>query len=309
MMEKIAVLFNPSAGKGRAVQKRRALQKCLKEQEIAHDWFESRHEEDLRDLVAVTAEDYSTLIAAGGDTTLLIVINELMRLGADNTLGMIGLGSCNDVVREFDVNSLTKACQAIRRNRVRAIDLGVVREGKKVLRYYPGQASIGLAVLINQYVDQVVRRSPRMGKYQTLSGIRGGWRACRLAEVPIGLEVEHEQGRVSGEFMLAVFNNIRYYASGRMALPKARIDDGLLDAFLIRKCSFSRLAYLTFLTPSAAYAEKKEAIILQAPRFAVRADRPFTVQIDGEVLSQGALPRSFHSLEFASVPRALKVIS
>ena len=30
-MNKTAVLFNPSAGKGRAAQNRRALQKCLKE--------------------------------------------------------------------------------------------------------------------------------------------------------------------------------------------------------------------------------------------------------------------------------------
>ena len=114
-MNKAAVLFNPSAGKGRAAENRRALQRCLKEQGIAHDWFESRHEDDLRDLVAVTAEDYPTLVAAGGDTTLLIVINELMRLGADNALGMIGLGSCNDVVREFGIHTMKKACQAIRR--------------------------------------------------------------------------------------------------------------------------------------------------------------------------------------------------
>ncbi len=97
---------------------------------------------------------------------------------------MIGLGSCNDVVREFEIHSMKKACQAIRRNRSRQIDLGMVREGRKILRYYPGQASIGLAVLINQYVEQVVKRSPRLGKYQTLSGIRGGWQAFRSAEVP-----------------------------------------------------------------------------------------------------------------------------
>ena len=308
-MKKTAVLFNPSAGKGRAAQNRRALQRCLKEQGIAYDWFESRHEDDLRDLVAVTAQDYPTLVAAGGDTTLLIVINELMRLGADNALGMIGLGSCNDVVREFGIHTMKKACLAIRRHRTRLIDLGAVRDGRKVLRYYPGQASIGLSVLINQYVGRVVQRSPRLGKYQTISGIRGGWQACRSDEMPIHLEVEHENGRVSGEFMLAVFDNIRYYAAGRKALPKARPDDGLLDALLIRKCSFSRLAYLALLTPPAAYAEKKEAIILQAQRFLVRADKPFSIQIDGEVLAEGETPRTFRSLEFASVPRALKIIS
>ena len=113
----------------------------------------------------------------------------------------------------------------------------------------------------------------------------------------------------SGEFMLAVFDNIRYYAAGRKALPQARPDDGLLDALLIRKCSFSRLAYLALLTPPAAYAEKKEAIVLQAPSFMVRAEKPFTVQIDGEILAEAGQPRAFRSLEFVSVPRALKIIS
>lgn len=308
-MEKIAILFNPSSGKGRANQKRHALQKCLKEEGIAYDWFESRHEDDLRDLVKVTAADYPTLVAAGGDTTLLIVINELLRLKADNSLGMIGLGSCNDVVREFEVHSVKKACQAIKRNRFRHIDLGVASENGKVLRYYPGQASVGLAVLINQYVEQVVKRRPRLGKYQTLSGLRGGWQALRSADLPMELTVEHENGVLRGEFILAVFNNIRYYAAGKMASPRARTDDGLLDAFLVKKCSFSRLAYITFLTPPAAYAEKKETVAIQAPRFLVRANKPFSVQIDGEILSAAGRPRQFKKIEFASAPKALKIIS
>ena len=309
MMEKVAILFNPSSGKGRAGQKRRALQKCLKEDDVAFDWFESRHEDDLRDLVKVTASDYPTLVAAGGDTTLLIVINELMRLKADNSLGMIGLGSCNDVVREFEIHSLKRACRAIKRNRFRRIDLGMVLDGEKILRYYPGQASIGLAVLINQYVEQVVKRRPRLGKYQTLSGLRGGWQALRSADLPMELTVESENGVINGEFILALFNNIRYYAAGKMATPLARTDDGLLDAFLVKNCSFSRLAYITFLTPPAAYAAKKETVTIQAPRFMVKANKPFTVQIDGEILSAANNPRQFKKIEFASAPQALKIIS
>jgi diacylglycerol kinase (ATP) len=308
-MEKVAILFNPSAGKGQAAKKRQVLEKCLKEQGVIYDWFNSRSEDDLCNLVETAAENYPILIAAGGDTTFLIVINEMLRLGLDNTLGMIGLGSCNDVVREFEIHSLKKACQAIKRNRSRRIDLGMALEGKKILRYYPGQASIGLAVLINQYVEQVVKRSPRLGKYQTLSGIRGGWQALRSVDLPMNLTVEHENGILKGEFILAVFNNIRYYAAGKMATPLARTDDGMLDAFLVKKCSFSRLAYITFLTPPAAYAEKKETVAIQAPRFTVKSDTPFSVQIDGEILSAANNPRQFRKIEFASAPQALKIIS
>jgi diacylglycerol kinase (ATP) len=308
-MGKVAILFNPSAGKGRAGQKQRVLEKCLKEQGVTYDLFNSRSEDDLRNLVGAAAEDYPTLIAAGGDTTFLIVINEMLRLGLDNALGMIGLGSCNDVVREFEIHSLKKACRAIKSNRSRRIDLGMALAGEKVLRYYPGQASIGLAVLINQYVERVVKRSPRLGKYQTLSGIRGGWQALRSVDLPMNLTVEHENGILKGEFILAVFNNIRYYAAGKMATPLARTDDGMLDAFLVKKCSFSRLAYITFLTPPAAYAEKKETVAIQAPRFTVKSDTPFSVQIDGEILSAANNPRQFRKIEFASAPQALKIIS
>jgi diacylglycerol kinase (ATP) len=308
-MEKVAILFNPSSGKGRAAKKRQTLEKCLKEQGVTYDWFNSRSEDDLRSLVNATAEKYQTLIAAGGDTTFLIVINEMLRLGLDNTLGMIGLGSCNDVVREFEIHSIKRACLAIKKNRSRCIDLGMALAGEEILRYYPGQASIGLAVLINQYVEQVVKRSPRLGKYQTLSGLRGGWQALRSADLPMNLTVEYENGILRGEFILAVFNNIRYYAAGKMATPRARTDDGLLDAFLVKKCSFSRLAYITFLTPPAAFAEKKETVLIQAPRFTVRSDKPFTVQIDGEILSAASSPRQFKKIEFASAPRALKIIS
>jgi diacylglycerol kinase (ATP) len=308
-MEKVAILFNPSSGKGLAAKKRRALEKCLKEQGVACDWFNSRSEDDLRSLVEATAENYPTLIAAGGDTTFLIVINEMLRLGLDNTLGMIGLGSCNDVVREFEIHSLKRACLAIKRNRSRRIDLGMALDGEKVLRYYPGQASIGLAVLINQYVERVVKRNPRLGKYQTLSGLRGGWQALRSADLPMNLTMEYENGILSGEFVLAIFNNIRYYAAGKMATPRARTDDGLLDAFLVKKCSFSRLAYIIFLTSPAAYAEKKETVTIQAPRFTVKSNKPFTVQIDGEILSAANIPRQFKKIEFASAPQALKIIS
>ncbi len=309
MMEKVAILFNPSSGKGRATQKRRTLQKYLKAYGISYDWFESRHEDDLRDLFTVTCPDYPTRVAAGGDTTMLIVINEMMKLNADNSLGMVGLGSCNDVVREFEIHSLKNACRALKRNRTRRIDLGMAIAGEKVLRYYPGQASIGLAVLINQYVEQVVKRSPRLGKYQTLSGLRGGWQALRSAALPMELTVESENGIAQGEFVLAVFNNIRYYAAGKMATPRARTDDGMLDAFMVRKCSFSRLAYITFLTPPATYADKKEAVFIQAPRFTVRSNQPFSVQIDGEILSSANAPRLFKKIELASAPQALKIIS
>jgi len=308
-MEKAAILFNPSSGKGKAGKKRQALEKSLKEQGVAYDWFNSRNEDDLRALVKATAADYPTLVAAGGDTTFLIVINELMRLGTDNALGMIGLGSCNDVVRELEINSMKRACASIRRNRTRRIDLGMVLENGNVLRYYPGQASLGLAVLVNQYIEAVVKNSPRLGKLQTLAGLRGTWQALRSGEMPMRLRVEYPGGSLNGEFLLAVFNNIRYYAAGRMATPRARTDDGLLDAFLVKNCSYSRFVYIALLTRSKTYTKKKEALTLQAPRFKIYADKPFAVQVDGEVLCCASIPRQFSQIEIAAAPLALKIIS
>ncbi len=307
-MKKTAILFNPSAGKGKAQRKKAILEKCLRDYGVDYELFVTTSEEDLVRLVPLLGAKYRTLVAAGGDSTLLIIINQMMRLGLDNALGMIGLGSCNDVTKEFGIQGLKKACAAIHNGRTKKIDLGAVSHGGRILRYYPGQASIGLSVMVNQYVEKLVQKNSPMKKQLTLAGIIGSFQAFKSEKIPFPLSVGFENGNLNGEFVLAAFSNIRYYAAGKIATPLARHDDGKLDAFFIESCLFSRMAYLTFLSARGRHVSRKEVSFIQSPFFEVSSPMPFEIQVDGEILSRADVPIPFREITISCVPQALRIV-
>ena len=235
-MEKIGILFNPSAGKGKARRNKERLEKLLLQYEIDYDLFVTQSEDDLRSLAREKTESYRIIAGAGGDSTFNIIINETMKKGAEVILGMIGLGSSNDITKEFEIDSLEKACAALKRRKTKRIDLGCLVQDNRILAYFLGQANIGLGVLVNKYVGDLGQRKPKMGKMQTLAGALGIINSYSSRRIPIPLSIESEERQVEGHFVVAVFNNTRYWATGKRVTPRALVDDGRLDCCLIQDC-------------------------------------------------------------------------
>ena len=308
-MEKIAIFFNPGSGRGRAAGKRPLLEKALRRYGIGYELFVSRDEADLRRLIRSAGPRFRILTAAGGDSTLLILVNEMLKNGLDGSLGLIGLGSCNDLARELGIESLEKACHALRSQRRRWLDVGTVnRDRGGVIHYFPGQASLGLGVWINQTIEELIGEHPLLKRFQTLSGVLAGRRLARRGRIALPLTIEWEGGKTDGDFSLALFSNIRFYASGRMAVPTARIDDGLLDALLISASPFGRLLRLSRLAVSGRHVKRPEVRLVQSPCFQVRAEQDFVIQVDGEMLAKYVGPEPFRQVTMACLPRALPVI-
>jgi diacylglycerol kinase family enzyme len=157
-------------------------------------------------------------------------------------LGLIALGSSNDIAREFDLLDLDRACQALKRGKTRCIDLGVVEHGGKILRYFIGQANIGLGARVNRHVKEITEKNPRLARFQSLAGTVGIIRSYRDKEIPVPLTVRADGWQKDGFYIVANFSNIRYWATGRMLNPAA----GRTMAGWTANpgCSFSRLARL-----------------------------------------------------------------
>jgi diacylglycerol kinase (ATP) len=307
--EKAAILFNPAAGKGRALRKKPRLESLLQQHAIPYDLVVTRSEDHLRQLVRQNASRYHTLVGAGGDSTFQIMAEELVRVGARVNLGMFGLGSSNDIPREFGLDSLEKACAALKRGRTRDVDLGEISDGRTTVKAFVGQASLGLGFWVNRYVEELsVRRRP-LARFQNLAGILGVVHSYRAKKIPVPLTVESTAGRVEGAFVLAVFSNIRYWATGRLLNPGARPDDGRLDACLIGVCSPIRLARLARLARAGNHIDAPEISVLQDREFTVSSEHPFSVQVDGEIIGGRLCPQAFHLLRFRAIPRALRIIA
>jgi diacylglycerol kinase family enzyme len=306
--EKVAILFNPSAGKGIALRNKERLGELLKKYAIPHDLFVTQSEENLIRLTGEKSKEYQVLVGAGGDSTFNIMANEIFRRSADVTLGMIGLGSSNDIVKEFGVDSLDKACLALKNRRMKRIDLGSIEEDNFLLRLFLGQANVGLGVSVSKHVEDLVRRGSRFVKYQSVAGISGIYEAFRSQKVPISIKIESTMGDIHGRFILATFNNIRWWATGRLLCPEAKVDDGKLDGCLIGDCSFSRFLRIASMAKKGKHIKAEEMEVLQSSRFDVSAEQPFEIQTDGEIVRRADSSTEFRSIQFRVMPRALNII-
>jgi diacylglycerol kinase (ATP) len=301
-------LFNPSAGKGKALRNRDRLEMLLTQMGIPFDLYVTESEQDLKDRTRKISGDYWAVVGAGGDSTFHIMANEMFNSGLNIPLGLIGLGSSNDISREFGLHALDRACLALKERKTRSVDLGKVREGQNVLRYFLGQANIGLGVWVNKYVGEMAAKKARLGKFQALAGTLGAIHSFRSHRIPLLLKIESEGLEIEGQFVLAVFGNIRYWASGKKANPGALPDDGLLDVCLIRACPFFRLAYLTSRSQKGRHTKAKEATLFRSSRFEVSSPEPFEVQADGEIIARADGSSGFNKIELSIVPRALNII-
>ncbi len=306
--EKVAILFNPSAGKGIALKNKERLEELLRRYDIPYDLFVTQNEEDLIGLTGEKSREYQTLVGVGGDSTFNIMINEIFRRSASVVFGMIGLGSSNDIVKEFGIDSLDKACLTLKRRRTKRVDLGSIEEDNFLLRLYLGQANVGLGVFVSKYVEGLASRGSRRSKHQVIAGISGIYETFRSQKVPLAIKLESGMGDIHGRFILASFNNIRYWATGRLLCPDARVDDGKLDGCFIDDCSLSRFLLIASMAKKGKHVKAKEVEIHQSSEFEVSAEQPFEIQTDGEIVKRADSSTEFRAIQFRVLPRALTII-
>jgi diacylglycerol kinase (ATP) len=307
--ERLAVLLNPAAGGGRGAEKKAGLVKLLRSRGVPFDLFVTESETHLRTLTREKCHDYDVLAGAGGDSTFQIMAEEIAQAGEPVRLGMIGLGSSNDIPLEFGVETPEKFVAALREGKERRIDLGCVEHEGQRLKIFIGQASIGLGAFVNEFAARVGRLRPRLARRQTAIGVWGVARAYRGRLIPVPLAVESEGGRTEGLFHVATFANIRFWATGRLLVPQARPDDGRLDACLIRQCSFLRFARLAASVRSGRHLRAPEVEWSQSSVFTVSSERPFAVQVDGELVGEAGSPSLFENIRLRVMPAAITIIA
>jgi diacylglycerol kinase (ATP) len=307
-MESMIILFNPSSDQGRAAGKRGLLQAALDRAGVSAKIIVTQSEGHLRRMARDTGRFYSRIVGAGGDSTYSIIAGEILSAGTGAALGMIPLGSSNDIPREFGVARLEKAVAVLKEGRTRNIDLGLVKSQGRTLGYFLGQANIGLGAFVNRRVARRAERRRRIARGQFLAGFLAVREAIRSGEVPLRLEIAGAGTTITGLYTAAVFSNIRYWATGKTIAPEARTDDGFLDLCLVKSCSLSRLAKIYRLAGKGRHGRSPSIRFLRAPSFHLRSEIPFEIQADGEILGTSDGRTKFGELEIEVAPRALKII-
>lgn len=307
-MKKVAILFNPGAGRGRAEAKRDFFQAELPIKGWDYDFFESRNEAHLCQLARQLGKEYKLLVCVGGDTTVHLVINELMKLKTRPVLGIVGVGSSNDIARHLGVSQARKWTRILKRGYPQEVDVGCVVVKGQIKRYFLGQLSLGLGVVVNQFVDDYCWKYPYLARTTALVGFWGIIAAYKRKKVPVSFEIKGDTLYFLGESILVVVSNTGYWASGCLINPQANVDDGCLEVSVYQQVNLARLARIYWLTRRGEHYRAEEVSYASAESWRIISPQPFAVQVDGELLFTPSSGEKVKELEVKVCRRALRVM-
>lgn len=282
----ICIIFNPAARGEKARRFRRHLDAIGAQSTLKL----TSGPGDARRLAAeAVAEEFETVVAAGGDGTVNEVLNGIgdARDGFERArLGVLPLGTVNVFARELNLPlKLGAAWEVVLTGNETRIDLPKVdygADGASQSRYFAQLAGAGLDARAVELVDWEWKK-----KIGPLAYVVAGFQA--LAGMPSQITVADGRHALTGGLVLV--GNGRLYGGPFRVFPKADLRDGLLEV-----CVFPRVNWLTLarcgpslLAGGVLPASSNQVFQAQSVTLTSPASTP--IQIDGELL--GHLPATF----------------
>lgn len=218
----IAVLTNPTSGKGRGA---RILDEVLPGLRAAgfacHSVQGSDAEESLELARQCVAAGVETLAVVGGDGMVHLAIQALAH--SRTRLGLIPAGTGNDVARYFDIprKDVKAAVDVLVAGKERVVDLAKVGP-----TYFVTVLAAGFDAIVNERANQMTWPKGQM-RYNiaTLAELR------TFSPLPYVLEVDGVEHRFDA--MLVAVGNGESFGGGLRITEGASLDDGELDVVVI----------------------------------------------------------------------------
>jgi len=197
-------------------------------------WFETAAEDDGRAAVeAALAAAPDVVLVAGGDGTLREAAERLRGTGVP--LALVPVGTANNFARELrlPMNDLAGAVSIAFRGADHSIDLGlaeVVRQdGRESRHTFLVMAGIGVDAQMAANVSK--RMKKRIGWLAYVDPIARSVIENKQFDLTYRLDDAPER---STRAHTVIVGNSGYLPAGLLLLPDAAIDDGLLDAVILR---------------------------------------------------------------------------
>ena len=248
-------------------------------------------------------EGADTIIAVGGDGTIHEVANGFVEGGApirsDARLGILPCGSGSDFIRTLGLPAdAAGAIERLAHGASEPIDLGKATysspSGSRESRYYVNSASVGLSgAVLATLATYPEAFSNSIGYMLASVSTMATYRPERMAVTADDTEYPTEP------LMMAVVGNGRYFGGGMHVLPRAKLDDGLLDVLLLRDRPFWEL--LVHFPRLYAGTHLDLDMVRWSPAKRARIEGTGLVEIDGEQPGRGPV-------DFEILPGAIRII-
>jgi len=306
-MDKVAILFNPSSGRGLSLRKKDDIKDWLKNNSISFNWYNSKSELHLRRLAREKAGSFQVIMVVGGDTSFQIVASEIFKSHYNPALCMVPTGSANDIALSLGFKSIKCILESIKDLKTRMMDIGLLEiKGIPEKIYFVGSVSLGLGVSINKFVSRYWKRhafQAKLGKlFQIMAGFLGAKDSFKQKKIPFRVRLSSETFDHDLKFSIIVFSNVPSYAGGLKICPKTSPFDGKINVCNINTTSLANTTQLAYSVWRQKHHKKSEVQFFGGKSFVVFSENPINLQYDGKVIS------GVREFRISVLPSAIKVL-
>jgi diacylglycerol kinase (ATP) len=271
--ERWVVVFNPASG-GADEDDQIAVTKAL-EAGGPVDVVAPKNRDSFASELRRAAQGAAVVVSAGGDGTMNATLNALYEVASDVRLGLIPMGTGNDLARTLNLSDdPVETASELRRGRVRKLDVGKA-SGPGVERLFINACMGGFPVDANEAIDENTKK-----RFGPLAFWLGGAKALK--------ELTRSRLSVNGttvdDCVAAGVGNGRTCGGGMPVWPSAEPDDGRLNGCALAAANIAQALALAAKLKLATHEELSSVVTEAAPMIEIQADPDIEFNVDGELI-------------------------
>ena len=223
-------------------------------------------------LSEIDQSEYSRIIAAGGDGTINICVNAMIRHNIELPLGILPAGTANDFAYYFQIpDDLEGMIDVALGDHTEPADVGVCND-----RYFINVAALGTLVDVSQKTDPNLKNSLGALAYY----LKGASEIRTLHPLPVTLTTPEKVYKEKMMFMVVM--NGRSAGGFRRVSPRSEISDGKLDVIVFKQMPIAELGSLFFSVLQGNHIKHKKVLYFETSDLLVESPEDIPTDVDGE---------------------------
>ncbi|HVI39661.1 MAG TPA: YegS/Rv2252/BmrU family lipid kinase [Anaerovoracaceae bacterium] len=286
---KVLLFYNPNAGNGLFKNNLDMIIEKFQKRKMYVIPIRTDRKGILHEVMRdINPEEYRKVIAAGGDGTINLVVNEMMYYNIDLPISIFPSGTANDFAYYFDLpHDIDNMVKIALEEHYTYTDIGKVND-----KFFVNVAAMGFLVDVSQKTDANFKNTLGVISYY----LKGVTEIPNLKPIPVKITSEEYNSEDRIYFMLVM--NGRSAGGFKRIAPLAEVNDGLLDVMLFKEMPILELAPLLFNVMTGQHHENKNVEFFQTRKLYIESEQQVGTDIDGEKgaefpLNIEVLPRKF----------------
>ncbi len=272
-MKKALLVYNPQSGSRNVPRRLDYIIERFVENNILMTPYRIGNYGNEKTLEILKEDDYSFVVASGGDGTVNSLVNVMNRNNIKLPIGVIPSGTCNDFARSLNIPMELKKCiDIIVAGNTTDVDAGLLNNEFYFLNTCAG----------GNFVDVSYNTSSEFKKnFGPLA-----YYMKALGEVanikPVKLKITTDNEVVEEEFLFFLVLNGKHAAGFYNVIKEADLSDGFMDILLLHNCAPIDLAGLFFKVVSNDFINDRNVMWLRTRNCTIEGNSGFALSVDGE---------------------------